>query len=104
MSSSKYGATQTWRFSVSSGSSSNAHGVWFACLRSRFMRMCTQSEPFSMLATRSVGCRVNTRCAIMLPIVSWIARSDTRSLASGSTGRKGSKYAGPPHATPTMAS
>ena len=61
-SSSRYGVVQTCRRTVSSGSSWNAEGVWFASLRRRFTSRCSQSEPFSMLATRSFGWRWNTPC------------------------------------------
>ena len=45
-----------------------------------------------MLAARSVGWRSNTPSTTMLPIVSWIGRSDTTSLLSTSTPpRNGSK-------------
>ena len=48
-----------WR-KVSTGSSWKAQGVWLACFVKRLARTCIQSEPFSMLATRSVGCRSKT--------------------------------------------
>ena len=69
-----------WRI-VSSGSSGKTHGVWLACLRRRLTSSAIQSEPFSMLATRSVGWRVNTPWMISAAMVSWMARSDDQDAA-----------------------
>ena len=52
-----------------------------------------------MLATRSVGWRSNTPSTTMLPIVSWMGRSDTTSFESTSTPpRNGSNQSRAPHA------
>ena len=49
-----------------------------------------------MLATRRVGCRLNTPWITSVAIVSWIGRSDTSSCASGSLLPK-PNVALPPH-------
>ena len=68
-------------------------------LRSRFARRWIQSDPFSMLATRSSGCRLNTPCTISDAIVSWMARSEVRIRLSTSVAPNASNVALPPHAT-----
>ncbi len=51
-----------------------------------------------MLATRSVGWRVNTPWVMRAAMVSWMARSDTRIRLSTSTLPKPSNDAVPPQA------
>jgi hypothetical protein len=69
-----------------------------ACLRRRLTRRGSQSEPFSTLATRSVGWRVNTPWTISEAIESWMARSATRTRPSTSWPVNASKVALPPQA------
>ena len=52
-------------------------------LASAVASSASQSEPFSMLATRSPGWRANAPCMTSAAIVSWMGRSATSTAPGG---------------------